>query len=292
MIEKVVAASVVQPPSSMARERNSSSNPVVELDSVYLALVAAKSTRAKLTLNNISLSIWPGEFCSIVGPSGCGKSTILNLIAGFMRPTTGEIRHHGKPVLGVNKSVGYVTQDDNLLPWRTLQANIELPLELRGVPKPVRAARSAELIQRARLNGVEKHYPAELSGGMRKRAAILRTLIYDSDMLLMDEPFGPLDAQTRVVLQGELLSLWEQSGRSVLFVTHDLVEAIALSDRIVTMSASPGQIKNIYEVGIPRPRDVYRIHEHQQFLTLYDSLWSDIRAEMQPAEEAHDILAP
>ena len=292
MLKKADVERVCARAANSAHAQAPALTPVVELEGVHLALVAAKSRRAKLTLDNVSLSIRPGEFCSIVGPSGCGKSTILNLIAGFMQPTTGEVRYHGAPVRGVNKSVGYVTQDDNLLPWRTMQANIELPLELRGVSKRDRAARSHALIERARLSGVEKHYPAELSGGMRKRAAILRTLIYDSDMLLMDEPFGPLDAQTRVVLQGELLSLWELTGSSVLFVTHDLVEAIALSDRIVTMSASPGQIKNVYEVKIPRPRDVYRIHEHPRFPSLYESLWSDIRAEMQSAEVAHDVSEP
>jgi NitT/TauT family transport system ATP-binding protein len=232
------------------------SPPIAELSGVYLAFVSRGARNARLALDNINLSIAPGEFCTIVGPSGCGKSTILNLLAGLVAPTEGDVLWHGRPVDGVNTSVGYVTQDDNLLPWRTLQQNVELALEFRRVAAAERRQRARELIHRVGLASYENHYPAELSGGMRKRASIIRTLSYDADMILMDEPFGPLDAQTRVILQNDLLSLWETSRPAVLFVTHDLVEAIALSDRIVIMSASPGHIKGAYRVDIPRPRDV------------------------------------
>jgi NitT/TauT family transport system ATP-binding protein len=252
---------------------------------VYKAFVAGGSNTAKLALDDVSLSVRPGEFCSIVGPSGCGKSTILNLLAGLSRPTEGQVLYEGQPVRGVNTAVGYVTQDDNLLPWRSLQANVELALELRRVGRAERRARAAEMIRRVGLAGFEKHYPSELSGGMRKRASIIRTLIYDTPVVLMDEPFGPLDAQTRVLLQDDLLRLWDRSNRTILFVTHDLVEAIALSDRVVVMSAAPGRIKHVYEIDIARPRDVFHIHEAPGFAPIYDALWDDIREEIARAGE-------
>ncbi len=253
---------------------------VVRLDQIYLAFVKAGSSTANLALDGVSLEVQDGEFCTIVGPSGCGKSTVLNLVAGLVAPTEGRVTYQGRPVTGINTDVGYVTQDDNLLPWRSLKANVELALELRGVPKTERSERSRDLISRVGLSGYEKHLPHELSGGMRKRASIIRTLIYESRMILMDEPFGPLDAQTRLVLQNDLLGLWEAARRSVLFVTHDLVEAIALSDRIVVMTAAPSRIKRVYTVDLPRPRDVYHIHEQPGFDAIYDQLWTDIREEI------------
>jgi NitT/TauT family transport system ATP-binding protein len=253
---------------------------VAQFSDVYLAFVSGGSKSAKLAVENISIAFGAGEFCSIVGPSGCGKSTLLNMLAGLVKPTEGQVICKGVPVDRINTSVGYITQDDNLLPWRTLQANVELALELRGVPKEERARRSHELIGRVGLRGFEQHYPTELSGGMRKRASIIRTLIYDVDLILMDEPFGPLDAQTRLVLQNDLLALWERSRPTVLFVTHDLIEAIALSDRIVVMTSSPGRIKKVYDIDIPRPRDVYHIHEAPGFARIYDMLWADIREEI------------
>ena len=258
--------------------------PAVELRNVFKAFVAAGSGTAKLALDDVSLVIPAGEFCTIVGPSGCGKSTILNLLAGLSRATEGSVLYQGQPIRGVNTAVGYIGQDDNLLPWRTLEANVQLALELRGVPARERARRSAEMIARVGLTGFERHYPAELSGGMRKRASIIRTLIYDTPVVLMDEPFGPLDAQTRVLLQDDLLKLWERSRRTIVFVTHDLVEAIALSDRVVVMSAAPGRIKRIYDVAIERPRDVFHIHEAEGFAPIYDALWADIREEIGAEE--------
>src|SRR5436305_1070530 len=183
--------------------------PIIELASVYKAFVGGTG-QATLALEDVNLEIGRGEFWSILGPSGCGKSTILNLVAGLSSATEGRVDYDGKPVTGVNTRVGYVTQDDNLLPWRNVQANVELALEFRGVPGRERAQRSRELLRRVGLAGFERHYPAELSGGMRKRASIVRTLIYDTEAILMDEPFGPLDAQTRLVLQADLLSLWAQ----------------------------------------------------------------------------------
>src|SRR5918992_5631957 len=187
----------------------------VRLDAVYKAFVPAGRRRAPeplLALEDVSFAARPGEFISLVGPSGCGKSTVLNLLAGLIRPSAGQVTYQGRPVQGVNTEVGYITQDDNLLPWRSMLRNVEFGLELRGVPKAERRERAREFIQLVGLSGFEDHYPHELSGGMRKRAGIVRTLAYDCGVVLMDEPFGPLDAQTRVILQDELLKLWSGQG--------------------------------------------------------------------------------
>jgi NitT/TauT family transport system ATP-binding protein len=254
----------------------------VGFDQVYKAFVPrGRDSEPVLALRDVTFDARPGEFVSLVGPSGCGKSTCLNLLAGLTAPSEGTVSHHGTPVRGVNTSVGYITQDDNLLPWRSLRGNVELSLELRGVPRQERRARAQEFIELVGLAGFEDHYPGELSGGMRKRAGIIRTLVYDSDVVLMDEPFGPLDAQTRVILQVELLKLWQRSRPTVLFVTHDLVEAVALSDRILVFTSNPGTIKREYAVDIPRPRDPFRIHETPGFAPLYEALWEDIRAEIR-----------
>jgi NitT/TauT family transport system ATP-binding protein len=253
----------------------------IRLEAVYKAFVPrGRSAQPLLALEDVTLTARPGEFISLVGPSGCGKSTVLNLLAGLIQPSAGQVVHRGKPVSGVNTEVGYITQDDNLLPWRSMLRNVEYGLELRRIPKPERRRRAREFIELVGLAGFEDHYPHELSGGMRKRAGIVRTLAYDSAVVLMDEPFGPLDAQTRVILQDELLKLWELRRPAVLFVTHDLVEAIALSDRILTFTCRPGRIKRAYEVDLPRPRDVFHIHDLPRFRELYDALWDDIRMEI------------
>ena len=259
----------------------------VRLDHVYKAFVpSGRAAEPLLALDDVSLDVRPGEFICLIGPSGCGKSTVLNLLAGLTRPSAGAVYHLGKPVHGVNDRIGYITQDDNLLPWRSVGGNVEFGLELRGVPRRERRARAREFIELVGLAGFEDHYPHELSGGMRKRASIVRTLVYESPVVLMDEPFGPLDAQTRVILQDELLKLWDRRRPAVLFVTHDLVEAIALSDRILTFTGRPGRIKREHVVELPRPRDVYHIHEIDRFKELYDALWTDIREEIAAASEA------
>jgi NitT/TauT family transport system ATP-binding protein len=235
-------------------------------------------------LDSIDLSIAEGEFVTIVGPSGCGKSTLLNLIAGLRRSSSGRILFRGAPIDGICTKIGYVTQKDNLLPWRTLVENVEIALELKGVDKAARRDRARELIGRVGLGGFEEHYPHELSGGMRQRANIIRTLIYDPELILMDEPFGPLDAQTRIVLQDQLLKLWSASRKTIVFITHDLVEAITLADRVVLMSSRPGKIKSIESVAIPRPRDVFRIHESQEFRAVYERLWRQLRPEVKLEE--------
>lgn len=260
---------------------------VIEARDVFKVFVARgerRRRRAFLALHGVTLAIEQGRFVSFVGPSGCGKSTLLNMIAGLVRPTDGAVLYKGAPVLGVNTDVGYITQDDNLLPWRTLAENVEVALEFRGIAAAERRDRALNFIERVGLRGFEHHYPHELSGGMRKRTALIRTLIYDPDVILMDEPFGPLDAQTRVILQDELLRLWEGSGKTIVFVTHDLVEAIALSDEIVLFSRAPGTIKRLYPVPMARPRDVFRIHADPQFPAFFDQLWRDLKEEIATGE--------
>ena len=236
-----------------------------------------------VALDAIDLNITEGEFVTIVGPSGCGKSTLLNLIVGLLRSSSGRITFRGAPIDGICTKIGYVTQKDNLLPWRTLSENVEIALEIRGIEKEPRRRQAEELIERVGLSGFEEHYPHELSGGMRQRANIIRTLIYDPELILMDEPFGPLDAQTRIVLQDQLLKLWSASKKTIIFITHDLVEAITLADRVVLMSSRPGKIKSIEDVAIPRPRDVFRIHESEQFRDVYERLWQQLRPEVKMA---------
>lgn len=252
---------------------------VLEARKVYKVFVARG--KARTALRNVDLTIQRGEFVCLVGPSGCGKSTVLNMFAGLVMPTDGTILHDGRVIAGVNTRVGYVTQDDNLLPWRTALANVELALECKGVGRAERRERAFDYLARVGLKGSAELYPHELSGGMRKRVSIVRTLVDDSvDVILMDEPFGPLDAQTRLVLQDELLRLWQGTGRTIVFVTHDIVEAITLSDRIATFTGVPGSIKQVRDVTLPRPRDVFHIHETPGFATIYDAIWNDLREEL------------
>jgi len=237
-----------------------------------------------LALDSIDLTVAEGEFVTIVGPSGCGKSTLLNLIVGLLRSSCGRILFRGAPINGICPKIGYVTQKDNLLPWRTLIANVEIALEIRAMEKSARRRQALDLIERVGLNGFEDHYPHELSGGMRQRANIIRTLIYDPELILMDEPFGPLDAQTRLVLQEQLLKLWWTSKKTIVFITHDLIEAITLADRVVLMTSRPGRIKLIENVTIPRPREVFKIHQSEQFRSAYEKLWQQLRPEVTLAE--------
>jgi NitT/TauT family transport system ATP-binding protein len=227
------------------------------------------------------LQVYEREFLTIVGPSGCGKSTLMNLIVGLFPATTGEILYRGQRHTGVNRSIGYVTQADNLYPWRTLRKNIEFPLELRGMGARARRERSQHLIQRVGLAGFEDSYPHELSGGMRQRANIVRTLAYEPEVILMDEPFGPLDAQTRLILQNQLLELWHEEKKTIIFITHDLGEAVALADRVVVMSARPGRIKTIAPVPIPRQRNLFEIHKNERFLETYQALWLSLEDEVK-----------
>ena len=205
-------------------------------------------------LSHISFQLMPGEFLAIVGPSGCGKSTLLNLISGLLRPEQGQILLDGTPVTSGDCRIGYMLQKDMLLPWRTIIDNIILGLEIKGVPKREARKQALPLMEKYGLSGFEKNYPCELSGGMRQRAALLRTLLYDREIILLDEPFGALDAQTRQSMQNWLLEIWEDFHKTVLFVTHDMDEAIYLSDIIYVFSGRPGYVKEKITVHLKRPR--------------------------------------
>jgi len=266
---------------------------VLEARSVYKVFVTRLqgSLGAMSAVRDVNLTVRRGEFLCLIGPSGCGKSTILNMFAGLETVSSGSILHDARLVSGVNTQVGYITQDDNLLPWRSVVTNVELALECKGVERSERRRRALDYLKRVGLEGFEHHYPHQLSGGMRKRVSIVRTLVDDSvDVILMDEPFGPLDAQTRLILQDELLRLWQGTGRTIVFVTHDIVEAIALSDRIAIFTSTPGAIKDIREITLPRPRDVFHIHETPGFSEIYDAIWNDLREEILKAR-ADDAAA-
>ncbi|WP_132537703.1 ABC transporter ATP-binding protein [Rhizobium sp. PP-F2F-G48] len=221
-----------------------------------------------------SLSVRRGEFLAIVGPSGCGKSTLLNMIAGTLKPAEGEVRYKGKVVDALNPDVGYITQKNFCLPWRTVEANIRLPLEFRKYPKADIEKRVTEAIEKVGLKGFEKAYPKQLSGGMLQRVMIARTLAYSPDIYLMDEPFGSLDAQLRLKMHDEVLKLWQETGATFLFVTHDLQEAITLADRVIVFSKRPGRPKLVLDIDLPRPRDVIGIQTDPAFGEYFKQLWA------------------
>jgi len=234
-------------------------------------------------LDPIDLSIGREEFVALVGPSGCGKSTVLNLVAGFLDPSAGEVLYDERRVDGLNRRVGYMTQKDTVLPWRNVADNVGIALELRcrAVPAAERRRRVDAMIELVGLEGFERHYPAELSGGMRKRVALARTLIYEPETLLMDEPFGALDAQLKLLMQDQLQQLTQMRRMTVAFVTHDLAEAIALADRVVVFTARPGKIRTIRAIDLPRPRDIFNVRFSEHFARLHEALWNELKDEVR-----------
>ncbi len=225
-------------------------------------------------LQDINFSLREGEFLSIVGPSGCGKSTILRLISNLIKPTSGSVRTFGPD--GSEAHVGLMFQRDALLPWADVNHNIAVGLECSGVQKEKHATRIAELLELLGLKEFGSYYPRALSGGMRQRVALGRLLAYDPDVMLMDEPFGALDAQTKILLGYELMRIWTTYRKSVVFVTHDIEEAIGLSDRVLVMSTRPGRIKSEYRVDLPRPRDLRSVRKLPEFHRLSELIWGDI----------------
>jgi len=217
--------------------------------------VFRKNGKEFFALKDTNLQIPEGKFISIIGPSGCGKSTLFNIIAGLIKPSTGNVLLDGKDIVGKSGHVGYMLQKDLLLPWRNILHNVILGLEVKGVPKKEAIQRALPLLERYGLEGFEKHFPDELSGGMRQRAALLRTLLYDQDVILLDEPFGALDAQTRLLMQEWLLQIWGDFKKTILFITHDIDEAIFLSDEIYILTPRPGTIKEKVSIHLPRPRN-------------------------------------
>ncbi|MDA8235100.1 MAG: ABC transporter ATP-binding protein [Clostridia bacterium] len=238
-----------------------------------------------LALDNVNLEIKQGEFVALVGPSGCGKSTFLDILGGLATPNSGDIYIDGKPVKGPGLDRGIVFQGYALFPWRTIQHNIEFGLEIKGIPKNERKDIALKYLKLVGLEGFENRYPYELSGGMKQRVAIARALAFDPEILLMDEPFGALDAQTREVLQIELLRIWEETHKTIVFVTHSIDEAIFLADRVVIMTARPGKIKSDIRIDLPRPRLEGDLKSSPEFARYRHELWELLRDEVDKAEE-------
>lgn len=240
-----------------------------------------------------TLTVAAGEFVSVVGPTGCGKSTLLNVAAGLLDPSAGSVEVFGQPLQaadGVNRRAGYMFQADALMPWRTGIDNVVAGLEFRGVARAEAKARGEEWLRRVGLAGFGDRYPHQMSGGMRKRLALAQTLILSPDILLMDEPFSALDVQTRQLMENELLDLWAQDRKSVLFITHDLEEAIALSDRVVVLSAGPATRPiGDFRVDLPRPRDVQEIRMTPAFLALHREIWSAMKEEVLKAYQRQKV---
>jgi NitT/TauT family transport system ATP-binding protein len=245
-----------------------------------IALVFSPKNREPVTaLSDFSLEVGKGEFVSIVGPSGCGKSSFLNILLGLIKPDSGEVHLNGTRITGPGQERAMVFQEFGLLPWRTVTANVELGLELKGIAPARRAERAAELIKLVGLEEFASHYPHELSGGMKQRVGLARALATEPEVLLMDEPFAALDAQTRDLMQMELLQIWEQTKKTVLFVTHSIEEAAYLSDRVIVMSARPGHTKDILRIDLPRPRD-YEMRLTPEFNEIKLHIWDVLKEEL------------
>lgn len=235
-------------------------------------------------LRDLSFHVSDGEFVSLLGPSGCGKTTVMNMVAGLDQPSQGSLTYNGETLTGPNVNVGYMTQKDSLLPWRSAAKNIALALEIRGVSRSEAKPIINEMIELVGLAGFERHFPHQLSGGMRKRVLMARTLAYAPETLLMDEPFGNLDAQLKLVMQDELLRIWTERKCTVLFVTHDIAEAILLSDRILVLGARPGHLRKEIVVDLPRPRDVVHVQFTDRFAEIYDEIWETLKSEYLQGE--------
>ena len=270
-------------------EFNFQGTPKVEFTDVVVDF-SSTDGRGIRALDDVSFAISEGTFTSIIGPSGCGKTTLLKLLAGLERADEGCALVDGLAVTGINDNVGYISQDSNLFPWLTVRQNVEFPLKLRNVPKAKARARADHYIALARLTGFENHYPHQLSGGMQKRVSLIRTLVYNPSIVLMDEPFGALDAQTRMALQADLQKIWESEKQTVILVTHDLVEAVGLSDLIIVMSARPGQVVGRFEIPLPRPRDMFTVQREPGFGKLYDKIWVTLRGTLVGTEAAPSMV--
>ena len=252
------------------------------LENITCTFVSREDRSSRYTaVRDTSLRVAPGEFVSVVGPTGCGKSTLLNVAAGLLEPSAGAVRVFGEALAGINSRAGYLFQSDALMPWRNALDNVAAGLEFRGVPIEQARARAGDWLKRVGLTGFGDRYPHQLSGGMKKRVALAQTLILDPEILLMDEPFSALDVQTRQLMENELLELWSANRKSVVFITHDLEEAIALSDRVVVLSAGP-ETRPIgeYRVDLARPRDVSEIRLSPQFIELHTEIWHAMKAEV------------
>ena len=254
----------------------------VSFESITCTFAAKGDAGGSYTaVRDVNLSIAEGEFVSVVGPTGCGKSTLLNVAAGLLRPSSGTLRVLGEPLAGINRRAGYMFQSEALMPWRSGLQNVTAGLEFRGVSRTEADARGEEWLTRVGLAGFGSRYPHQLSGGMRKRVSLAQILILDPQILLMDEPFSALDIQTRQLMENELLELWSADRKSVIFITHDLEEAISISDRVVVLSAGPATRPiGEFAIDLPRPRDVAEIRLTPRFIELHDRIWHAMKAEV------------
>ncbi len=264
-------------------EGGSQPTPAIELDGVTKRFTTPSGS-TYTALRDLDLRVAPGEFCAVVGPTGCGKSTTLTLISGLERPTLGTVRVHGDQVSGIPPGVGLMFQTDAVLPWKSVLDNVATGPRFRGTPKSKANAAARDWLRRVGLAGFEDRFPHQLSGGMRKRVALAQSLINEPRVLLMDEPFSALDVQTRAKMSNELLELWDLTQPAVVFVTHDLEEAIALADKVVVLTAGPGgTVKAAYKIDLPRPRVVQEIRFEQHFVDLYQQIWEALRSEVDTA---------
>jgi len=258
--------------------------PALALENITVTFAAPEGAPASARFTAVggtTLRVRPGEFVSVVGPTGCGKSTLLNVAAGLLAPSGGEVRVFGEPLAGLNRKAGYLFQSEALLPWRTALANVTVGLEFRGVGPDDARTKAEAWLARVGLRGHGLRYPHQLSGGMRKRVALAQTLILDPEIILMDEPFSALDIQTRQLMENELLELWSANRKSVVFITHDLEEAISLSDRVVVLSAGPASHPiGEYEIDLPRPRDVAEVRLTPHFIKLHTQIWQAMKEEV------------
>jgi NitT/TauT family transport system ATP-binding protein len=273
---------------SASADRDSARIEVTGLTKRFLTPSGAAFT----ALEDTTFTVEPGQFCAIVGPTGCGKSTTLGMVAGLDRPSAGSVTVGGRTVKGITPGVSFMFQADALLPWKSVLHNVMLGPILTGSSRKEAASKARDWLRRVGLAGFEDHYTHQLSGGMRKRVAMAAALINEPDILLMDEPFGALDVQTKAIMQTELIGLWEELRPSVVFITHDLDEAVALSDRVIVMTAGPGSVKASYDIDLPRPRGVVQeLRYDQTFLEIQHHIWQSLKDEVERAY-ARDAAVP
>jgi NitT/TauT family transport system ATP-binding protein len=254
-------------------------DPAIELVNVSRRFITPDG-KSMTALRNFNMTVERGEFVAVVGPTGCGKSTTLNLVTGLAKPSGGQVRVMGKPVNGIHPGIGFAFQTDALFPWRSVIDNVVAGPLYRGVPKKEAYEKARHWLARVKLTGHETKFPHQLSGGMRKRVSLAQTFINEPEILLMDEPFSALDVQTRILMHDELLRLWSESGASVIFVTHDLEEAIALADKTYVLTSGPATVKSVYAVDIPRPRVASEIRYDAKFIEISRTIWEDLRVEV------------
>ena len=256
--------------------------PALSFDGVSCTFVAHDGAAPRYTaVRDVSLTVEAGEFVSVVGPTGCGKSTLLNMAAGLLAPSVGQVRVFGEPLTGLNRRAGYMFQAESLMPWRTALGNVMAGLSFRGATDADARALAGEWLQRVGLAAFGDRFPHQLSGGMRKRVSLAQTLVLDPDIILMDEPFSALDVQTRQLMENEVLELWGAKKKAVLFITHDLDEAIAMSDRVVILSAGPAAHPiGEFRIDLERPRDVAEVRTTPRFVELHRAIWDQLREEV------------